>query len=108
MIFSTKDIQVVLASSSKVRIEYLKKAKIVFGVKKHSVNEEKVKKKIKAPVELSKELAMLNNNYYDLIWLYKKLTCLLNLIIVFSASTNVLYNVSSISLLKYIVEGVDL
>jgi septum formation protein len=59
MIFSTKDIQVVLASSSKVRIEYLKKAKIIFGVKKHSVNEEKVKKKIKAPVELSKELAML-------------------------------------------------
>ena len=54
MIFSTKDKQVVLASSSKARIEYLKKAKIVFDIKKHSINEEKVKKKNKGSSRIIK------------------------------------------------------
>lgn len=59
MNFSTKNIQVILASSSTARINYLRKNKISFVAKKHTVNEEKIKENIKKPTDLSEKLALL-------------------------------------------------
>jgi len=59
MNFSTKNIQVILASSSQARIDYLKRNKISFITKKHNVNEKKVKKRISTPTVLSEKLALL-------------------------------------------------
>tara|TARA_B100000900_G_scaffold337851_1_gene299869 strand:- start:190 stop:807 length:618 start_codon:yes stop_codon:yes gene_type:complete len=59
MNFSTKNIQVILASSSKARIDYLKKNKISFLAKKHNVDEEKIKKETKIPTHLSERLSLL-------------------------------------------------
>lgn len=59
MNFSTKNIQVILASSSRARIDYLKKNKVSFITKKHNVDEGKVKKEIRTPVRLSEKLALL-------------------------------------------------
>jgi len=59
MNFSTKNIQVILASSSKARIDYLRKNKISFITKKHNVDEETIKKKIRTPTLLSEKLALL-------------------------------------------------
>ena len=59
MNFSTNSIQVILASSSMARIDYLKKNKISFITKEHNVDEEKVKKEITTPTVLSEKLALL-------------------------------------------------
>jgi len=59
MNFPTKNIQVILASSSKARIDYLRKNKISFITKKHNVDEETIKKKIRTPTLLSEKLALL-------------------------------------------------
>lgn len=59
MNFSTKNIQVILASSSKARIDYLKRNKISFVSKKHNVDEEEIKKGISIPTVLSEKLALL-------------------------------------------------
>lgn len=59
MNFSTKNKQVILASSSRARIDYLRKNKVSFVTKKHNVDEEKIKKEIRTPKHLSEKLALL-------------------------------------------------
>ena len=57
MILSTKCQQIILASSSKSRIEYLKRKKIDFEVRPHKIDERIIKKKKITYLEIVEELA---------------------------------------------------